>query len=478
MSNKKRYNDSYEQEDEIDLLTDEELEMLRATRPTLDRSTLPPHDNSDLAKAKRFAKNNKLITVIVAVTISLLVLLLLVAGAFAAYKLLTAPSTDDYEIILGVGDSSKSFTKKDKITVPYKSATFDGEFYIDMIYLRDFVKLESSFTGTDEIFAKFTAPDGTFVRFTNGEKTAFIGDTTGTPDYYMLGGTAKITAPTKNKQGSCLVPFTFVKKLFGKDSLMFIRSENEIQICHRQYKNSEQLYPISFSSSEMTPADNVMLAKYKQLYPDAPSALFEKELLLVNKSHPLGATYAPEDLVLLTELNCPVSWNEESKLVRPAAIMTAKMMEDLNAYLQEKKATTVEVTSAYRDYATQEKLYNRYIEEAKGNNPSLSHEECVALVNATSAQAGESEHQSGLCIDIIEKGDEYLDEEFENTEAFDWLSKNAYRYGFIIRYPKDKTEITKYSYEPWHYRFVGIDAATVIHTDAICLEEYLVQTKE
>jgi D-alanyl-D-alanine carboxypeptidase len=66
-----------------------------------------------------------------------------------------------------------------------------------------------------------------------------------------------------------------------------------------------------------------------------------------------------------------------------------------------------------------------------------------------------------------------LDETFAQNPAYDWLQQNAHRYGFILRYPADKTEITGYSYEPWHYRFVGAAAATEIHEHGLTLEEYL-----
>jgi D-alanyl-D-alanine carboxypeptidase len=105
----------------------------------------------------------------------------------------------------------------------------------------------------------------------------------------------------------------------------------------------------------------------------------------------------------------------------------------------------------------------------------VSEEEAREQTLLTSAPAGKSEHHSGLCVDLVESraAQRELDETFEDTEAFAWLSQNAHKYGFILRYPKDKTDITKYSYEPWHYRFVGVYAATIIYEDNITLEEYL-----
>ena len=93
----------------------------------------------------------------------------------------------------------------------------------------------------------------------------------------------------------------------------------------------------------------------------------------------------------------------------------------------------------------------------------------------TIQRPGHSEHHTGLCVDLVEKRglNRELDETFEETEAFAWLSQNAHKYGFILRYPKDKTDITKYSYEPWHYRYVGVEHAKRINQLDMCLEEYI-----
>ena len=84
------------------------------------------------------------------------------------------------------------------------------------------------------------------------------------------------------------------------------------------------------------------------------------------------------------------------------------------------------------------------------------------------APAGYSEHQTGLAIDFS-----HASSTEETAKSWEWLSKNAYKYGFILRYPEGKEHITGYSYEPWHYRYVGIDVATDIYSQGICLEEYL-----
>jgi D-alanyl-D-alanine carboxypeptidase len=118
--------------------------------------------------------------------------------------------------------------------------------------------------------------------------------------------------------------------------------------------------------------------------------------------------------------------------------------------------------SGYRDYYYQEKLYNEKVDRS-------GKEEADKYV----AQAGESEHQTGLAMDIL--SDEYttLDEGFKNTKAYNWIIENCYKYGFIIRYPEGKEDITGYDYEPWHIRYVGNEAAKQIAYNGITLEEYL-----
>ena len=89
------------------------------------------------------------------------------------------------------------------------------------------------------------------------------------------------------------------------------------------------------------------------------------------------------------------------------------------------------------------------------------------------AVPGTSEHQLGLALDIVDVANQVLDERQENTEVQKWLMKNSWKYGFILRYPTDKSDITGISYGPWQYRYVGKEAAKEIYEAGICLEEYL-----
>ncbi|MDE5539334.1 MAG: M15 family metallopeptidase [Bacilli bacterium] len=116
------------------------------------------------------------------------------------------------------------------------------------------------------------------------------------------------------------------------------------------------------------------------------------------------------------------------------------------------------ISSGFRSYSTQKKLYNNYVAR-----------DGVAEADTYSARPGHSEHQSGLAFDV-----NTINNSFANTPEGKWLTKNAYKYGFILRYPKGKTNETGYIYEPWHFRYVGKELATKLYNngDWITLEDY------
>lgn len=122
-----------------------------------------------------------------------------------------------------------------------------------------------------------------------------------------------------------------------------------------------------------------------------------------------------------------------------------------------KDGAKLNIASGFRSYNYQEKVYNGYIKEFG-----------VEKTNTFSARPGHSEHQTGLALDICEDSDKFI-----NTKEDKWLQKNAYKFGFIIRYPKGKEHITEYKYEPWHIRYVGKKHARRIYSKNLTLEEYL-----
>ena len=129
------------------------------------------------------------------------------------------------------------------------------------------------------------------------------------------------------------------------------------------------------------------------------------------------------------------------------------------------------ICSSYRKQETQESLYDNNVNSFL----SQGYSEADAKIEAGKAVAspGTSEHQLGLAVDIVDTNNQNLDTTQEKTAVQQWLMQNSWKYGFILRYPSDKSQITGIIYEPWHYRYVGKENAEYIYENNICLEEYL-----
>ena len=191
----------------------------------------------------------------------------------------------------------------------------------------------------------------------------------------------------------------------------------------------------------------------------------EEYLILVNTASTLDATFAPTDLVDVVNTRQD---GRETQLLRKCA---AKALEALFIEMQAAGYTDVSVMSGYRSYESQDGLHNYYIDEEMKADPTLTREDAKALVLTYSAEAGTSEHQTGLCIDMHNLPSATT--EFSAEEAYTWLTENAWKFGFILRFPEGKTGFTGISFEPWHWRFVGRTAAAEIYSEGICLEEYI-----
>lgn len=178
-----------------------------------------------------------------------------------------------------------------------------------------------------------------------------------------------------------------------------------------------------------------------------------KDYILVNKYIQMKDGYIPDNLEDLD-----ISYSRSGmKLVKSAKDALEEMVDSAK-----NDGYTIRVMSSYRSYNYQVNLYNRY-KEQDGEEEADTY----------SARPGFSEHQTGLCIDIDDTKLNYTD--FESSPSFNWMQENAYKYGFILRYPKDKTDITGYTYESWHYRYVGKEIATYIKKHNITFDEYYVR---
>jgi zinc D-Ala-D-Ala carboxypeptidase len=190
----------------------------------------------------------------------------------------------------------------------------------------------------------------------------------------------------------------------------------------------------------------------------------ENKMALVNKQFGLPDTFLPNDLV---RPNVSFSFGnqkiDKSLMRKEAAVALEKMF-------REAKRNEIELfaVSGYRSYDYQEALFQAEVDR-------------VGLDKAVEAVAvpGQSEHQTGLAMDISSRGENMLlTAEFGNSKEGKWLTANAHRFGFILRYPKGKESITGYQYESWHFRYIGIKAALIIYKNNWTLEEYFQLVKK
>ena len=176
----------------------------------------------------------------------------------------------------------------------------------------------------------------------------------------------------------------------------------------------------------------------------------KNELMLVNKYNYLSEDYVPENIV-----NISSSYAYANNKIKEEVL--EKFIDMSNAAKYED--IVLIINSSYRPYSDQDKIWN--------SRKATSGKE---KADAYAARAGFSEHQTGLAIDIAQFN--YAADDFEDTPAFAWLQNNAHKYGFILRFTKDGEDITGYSYESWHYRYVGVDTATKVKNENITYDEY------
>ncbi len=180
------------------------------------------------------------------------------------------------------------------------------------------------------------------------------------------------------------------------------------------------------------------------------------QYILVNKYNFLTEKYIPKNLEKI---------NSQYSLGNMYLVDYAKEAFEKMAQQAKKENLSIIAMSTYRSYKYQVNLYNTY---AKKDGKEIA--------DTYSARPGFSEHQTGLAVDIYNGKEPYTN--FEVTEEFKWMEKNAYKYGYILRFPKNKTKETGYNYESWHYRYVGEEIAKYIYDKKISYEEYYAQNLE
>ena len=194
--------------------------------------------------------------------------------------------------------------------------------------------------------------------------------------------------------------------------------------------------------------------------------MFSVDVPLLNSENPLPRDCVPPEL---TEIKSTRPDGRPPQKITKEAALALEMLIDAMKNDFGTDAPPITVTSGYRSYDYQKYLFETAVQRYEEKGYSRAKAETLAA--RYTAGAGESEHQSGLCVDIHDRPCATVD--FENSPYFLWLCENAHRFGYILRYPKGKENITKIAFEPWHWRYVGRENAEKIKKSGLCLEEYL-----
>lgn len=207
-----------------------------------------------------------------------------------------------------------------------------------------------------------------------------------------------------------------------------------------------------------TPEFKSDLAAYEQYMAPADR---DGYLILVNSEHTIDGTYVPENLTNLVD-------TRSDRAAQQMTLTAAKALEAMYIEMRAAGYNDVSVTSAYRSYQRQEEIFNMYLQMNLDNG--YDRDTAYAMVLSDTALPGQSEHQTGLCCDMHNLGS--ASQAFANQPVYKWLCENCWKFGFILRYPADKEDVTKITFEPWHYRFVGRYHAAAINAAHLSFEEY------
>ena len=195
---------------------------------------------------------------------------------------------------------------------------------------------------------------------------------------------------------------------------------------------------------------------------DIDSSITDWELLLVNKNNKIPDGYT-------------VDLEEVKNTIHKVDNRIAKKLEEM---LNDARKAGLDplICSSYRTTSKQTQLYNNKVKQYR--NLGYDKEKSEELASYWVAIPGTGEHETGLAVDIVSKNYQILDEKQEETAVQKWLMENSYKYGFALRYPTDKKEITMINYEPWHYRYVGTENAKYMKEHNMCLEEFIEYLKQ
>ena len=393
-------------------------------------------------------------------------------------------SKGEYEFTIGKNNSSAVYTDTAR----------NGMLYISMNSISELCGMTMGGSPNE---LRFTVPSGDWISFSPNSTQAKING------YGM-----EMPGPASMKDTKCSIPLDFLLLVLDGINAHVDQQNKKVTVTRIEYVDSTPQEPHYVEPIFMLIADIPLTSIDENKYfSGQPIFTFKNDLtafeeymnpigdrmnaylMLVNKQHPLEDTSYDPNTVQYTNKDHGVY---KDYWIEPNA---GKALEAMMLEMKSMGFNDIFVTSAYRSYNRQNTLYNGYIEYEmnrlssdayavlgkeyiEGNYKALglsglSYEDAVKVVKSYSAVPGESEHHTGLCVDLMSTSMSELDVTFANNEAYDWLCANAWKFGFVLRYPEDKESITGYSYEPWHWRYVGRTHALEMLRSGECLEEYL-----
>lgn len=379
-------------------------------------------------------------------------------------------------VILSVGFFSSSdktagktvtykFGGKEICTAPSDTVVSGKTVFVDFSDLADYLGL-SRVGSTENMKYIFTSHNDAYVSLSTSSRYALVNG------YSVL-----LDEVPVSYRKSIWVPVSFIESSISGLSAEYKDSTVSISRIVDESKSDESsisfvdVYPIPetalalvYGEEEDSGTLNFKndLSEYgKYMDPDKP----EEYLKLVGRENTLDASAVPGDLVNVEKTR------QDGRETQKLRITAAKALEAMFLEMESSNIYDMSVTSGYRSYEEESEVFDSYVDYEMAMNPYLSEEEAREKAHEETPLPGESEHQTGLALDMHNM--ESADEKFAETDAFRWMRKNAWKFGFILRYPEGKEDITGVGFEPWHWRFVGRTNAKKIYDGALTLEEFV-----
>lgn len=399
-------------------------------------------------KRKKIAKRRRMIRFFIIFAVIYVVLMMAVAvGIFINLHIKSDDNVEKYDVEVSNPNKDED---EDNTVYSGDDVYFDSELYIP-------------FEAIGELSDYTLTKDGDVVGIVFRESGEYAKFTVDTLKANVNGNEVELSSNSKFIDGKLYLPIEFYEThLIG-----FTATKNNEEMKYTVSRSTDEPYEFLLKKPSSTDTQSEQtangtteahldftldLSAYEQ-YMNPENR--DEYLFLVNAENPLDENYVPDDL--LGSIYTRDDGRATQKLRKYACFA-------LEAFLKEAEACGIDgvtVTSAYRSYEYQSQLFQNEI------SITGSEEEAAKNVNPP----GISEHQSGLCIDMHNLP--AASTAFGGTVEGDWLEENAHKFGYILRYPKNKVSITGINYEPWHFRYVGRYHATKMHELGMCLEEYI-----